>query len=636
MKKLLSFFTLTILFSVSLLAQKHSKDAIVHATQAQQYYDNGDYKTALTYYLKAEKLHPGDPHFAYSAGLCYSKLGYYEEALPHLEIAKNSNKIKTPTLDYHLGQCYHATMKFEKAIVSFELYKQQTIKSEPAEAAKAKLGIQYCKNAIELVRSPVNVKISNMGDKINSEHPDYNPVLPVDESIMIFTSRREHETHKGKDPRDNKYYENIFINVKSVSEWTTPTPLSNIINTPSHDACVGLSADGSQLFVYKPDNGGDIFVSQLLGAIWGEPVSLGPNINSEAWEPCMSISADGKTIFFVSSRKGGKGGNDIYMSRKQANGEFGPAILLSDKINTTENEFSPFIHPDGKTLYFSSMGYNSMGGYDIFSCTINIETGEVLSTPVNVGYPINTTGDDINFVWSADNKRAYFSSVREEGFGEEDIYVLERENASDAYLSILKGRVFNCANNEPIRAVISVTDNETHDLLGTYYSNSFTGKYVVVLPGGVSYNLTVDAPGFGYHIKNVNLPAGAKFTEMNDTICLPGIAPGTVLTLRTVKYEGEKILESSNIELDKLVEMLFTNSGLKISINVYTDSDGDDAQNLKLTEQRATMVKDYLVSKGIDGRRLFYKGYGEEKPVVPNTTIENKALNRRTEVEVLK
>lgn len=620
MNKLVLLFIL-LFTQVSVFAQKHSKEAIVHAHQAQQAYDNGDYRTALNYYLRAEKLHPGDPHFAYSAGLCYSKLGYFEEALPHLETAQKSGKIKMAQLDYHLGQCYHATMKFEKAIQYFESYKQKVGKNNQEEIKKADQGIAYCKNAIELVRHPVNVKITNLGDKINSEHSDYNPVLPVDESMIIFTSRREHEEHKGKDPRDNKFYENIYINVKSVDQWTTPTPLSNIINTPSHDACIGISADGTQLFIYKPDNGGDIFVSQLLGTIWGEPVSLGSTINSSAWEPCMSISADGKTIFFVSDRPGATGGNDIYMAKKQANGEFGPAILLSDKINTKEHEYSPFIHPDGKTLYFSSMGNNSMGGYDIYSCTINLETGEVLSLPVNVGYPINTTGDDINFVWTADNKRAFFSSVREEGYGEEDIYMLERENTPDVYLSLLKGRVVNCINGEPIRASISVSDNETHETLGNYNSNSFTGKYVVVLPGGVSYNLTVEAPGFGYYIKNINLPAGAKFTEMNDTVCLHSINPGTILALSGLQFDGAKINGRSYNELDRLVQMLYTNATLKLSINVYT-AEGDDAQALKLTEERAKTVKEYLVSKGIDSKRVFYKGHG-------------KSTDKTTHIEIL-
>ena len=628
-------FLVFIVVSITCIAQKHSKASKIHAVQAQHYFDNGDYRTALNYYLKAEKLHPGDPHFAYSAGLCYSKLGYFEEALPHLEIAKKSSKINTPSLDYHLGECYHATLKFDKAIQFFEAYKNQS-KNNPEEIKKAEKFISYCKNAIELTRNPVNVKIRNMGDKINSEHPDYNPVLPVDESILIFTSRREHEIHKAKDPRDNKFYENIFINVKSLNEWTTATPLSNIINTPSHDACIGLSADGNQLFIYMPDNAGDLFVSNLIGNIWGEPKSLGTSINSDAWEPCMSISADGKTIFFISNRKGGIGGNDIYMSRKQPNGEFGAAVLLSDKINTKEDEFSPYIHPDGKTLYFSSMGFNSMGGYDIFSCTINIETGEVLSSPVNVGYPINTTGDDRNFIWSADNKRAYFASIREEGFGEEDIYTLERETSIDAYLSILKGKITDCSTKQPIQATVSLTDNETHEIIGTYYSNSFTGKYLVVLPGGVSYNIGIEAPGYGYYIKDINLPAGTKFTEMNDTVCLTSITPGTILTPRSIAYEGTSILESSYPELDKIVQMLFTNTSLKISISVFTNSEGDENQNLKLTEERARSIRDYIVAKGIDSKRLFYKGFGETKPLVAETDSENKSINKRTEIEILK
>jgi tetratricopeptide (TPR) repeat protein len=636
MKTILPIFSLLLLISFQSWGQKHSSESKKFAVKAQHYYDEGNYKAALEQYLKAEKLHPGDPYYGYSVGLCYSELGYHEEALSYLETAKKSGKIKLPLLDYHLGQCYHATMKFDKAIAAFEEYKTKVKKKSPEETAKANKGIQYSLNAIQLVKNPVNVKIRNMGDKINSEYSDYNPVLPVDESTIIYTSRREHEEFKGRDPRDNKFYENIYINVKSTDDWTTPTPLSNIINTPSHDACVGLSADGSQLFIYKDLNGGDLYVSNLLGTIWGEPKSLGPNINSNAWEPCVSISADGKTLFFVSDRKGGIGGTDIYMSKKLPTGEFGPAILLSDKINTTENEYSPFIHPDGKTLYFSSMGYNSMGGYDIFSCTINLETGDILSAPVNVGYPINTTEDDINFVWSADNKRAYFSSVRGEGFGEKDIYILERETAEDAYLSILKGRVFNCEGGAPIRATITITDNETHEALGHYTSNSTTGKYTIVLPGGVSYNVAIDAPGYAYHLKDINLPAGAKFTELNDTVCLQKITAGTILTLKSVQYDKSDLTEASFHELDRLIEMLYTNAGLKVSINVHTDSDGDDAQNLKLTEDRAKAVRDYITAKGIDSKRIFYKGFGETKPLVPNDTPERKALNRRTEIEILR
>jgi tetratricopeptide (TPR) repeat protein len=635
MKRILLFFAFSVL-SIVLFAQKHSKESKVHASQAKKYFDNGDYRKALNFYLKAEKLHPGDPVFAYSAGLCYCKLGYFEEALPQLENAKKSSKIKTQkaNLNYLLGQCYHATMKFDKAIEYFEIYKQKMSK-DSQEVLKAEMGIRFCKNAIELVKNPLNVRITNLGNNINSEHPDYYPMLPVDESILIFTSRREHETHKGRDPKDDKYFENIYINVKSGdNKWTTPTPVSSIINTPSHDACIGLSADGSQLYLFKPDNGGDIFVSNLLGAIWSEPKSLGPNINSPAWEPCMSISADGKTIFFISNRKPGIGGNDIYMSRKQNNGEFGPAILLSNKINTKENEFSPFIHPDGKTLYFSSKGYNSMGGYDIFSCTINTETGELLSPPVNVGYPINTTGDDDDFIWSADNKRAFFSSVREEGYGEEDIYVLERETKSDVDLCILKGRVINCSTNEPIPALITVTDNLTHEILGNYTSNSFTGKYVVVLPGGINYNLMVNAEGFSYHIKNIDIPTGSKYSEINDTICLMEVKPGTFVNLRSVKYEGDMLAESSYKKLDRLVQMLATNPEMKISVNVYPDSEGDEHENLELTEKRAKSVRDYIVSKGIESVRIYYKGYGKTK--VPNDKEEVKNLKDGTEVEVLK
>lgn len=622
----------------NLYAQKHPKEAIDLAQQAQSYYDKTDYKNALNYYLEAEKIQPKDPQFSYSIASCYIKLGYYEEALPYLIVARDA-KLKAPHLDYDLGVTYHSLLKFDDAITAFESYLHHNHhhKKTPEELKKTQDYIRFSKNGKELVKNPVNVKITNLGEKINSQHPDYNPNISADETMLIFTSRRENTTGGKRDPIDNNFYEDIYITVRSDKnqEWTTPSPLSNVINTENHDANVGLSADGQKLFIYKPDNGGDLYISNLIGTIWSEPKNLGTNINSSYWEPCASISADGKTLFFVSNRGGN---NDIYISQKQANGEFGMAKKLSGKVNTTYDEFSPFIHPDGKTLYFSSTGYNSMGGYDIFSCTINLETGDVITDPVNVGYPINTADDDIYFVWSADNKRAYFSSIRGNGSGEKDLYMLEKEDAMDVSLLILKGKVINCDTKEPVQATISITDNISLEQLGTYTSNSTTGKFILALPGGKSYGIDIDAPGFVFYSKDLVVSKKEKYHEMEDTICLHDLKIGTTLTFRNILFENNsaEIVQNNSEGLQTIYNILHTNHHLKLSINVHTDSDGDDQANLKLTEERSKSIKNYLVSKGIDSKRIFYKGSGETKPLVPNDNSENKNLNKRVEVEILK
>lgn len=236
----------------------------------------------------------------------------------------------------------------------------------------------------------------------------------------------------------------------------------------------------------------------MNGTEWKTPKSLGNQINSSSWESSASISADKKTLFFTSNRKG-VGAIDIYMSRRQPNGEWGKPLLLGPQVNTPLDEESPFIHADGKTLYFSSKGHNSMGGYDIFSVSIDVETGEILSEPVNVGVPINTAGDDVFFVWSADNKRAYFSSEREGGYGMKDIYLLERN--AKASLAIFKGVIMNSESKSPVAATIIVSDINKRKVLGAYNSNSSTGKYTIALPPGKNYGVSVEALGYLFYSK---------------------------------------------------------------------------------------------------------------------------------------
>jgi outer membrane protein OmpA-like peptidoglycan-associated protein len=617
----------------------HKKEIKKLNEEAHHFYGMGQtgdplgYHKALELFLKIDSLKPDEPINDYSIGLCYSLCDQNLAALPYLEKAKKGG-IKYPELNYHLAVSYHLAHRFEESISLLEGYKMHAGKEQVKEIEHR---IQNCKNGIEMVKNPVDVKIRNLGPTINSKFPDYHPSISADEKTLLFISRRDNSTGGLIDVVDNHFYEDIYISNKVDDKWTPPVDMGNDINTPSHDGAVGLSADGQELFVYRwsKESHGDLLVSDLEGTNWSSPKYLGPNINSDEWESDASITPDKKILFFTSTQKGGFGGRDIYMSRRLPHGEYAKPINLGPKINTEYDEDAPFIHADGKTLYFSSRGHKTMGGFDIFSCTINLQTGEILSEPVNVGYPINTADDDVFFVWSADNKRAYFASERTGGYGEKDIYVLERKDA-EAALVILKGRVTGCDTKAALAAKIVVIDNDTRDTIGVNTANSSSGNYVVILPAGKNYGLQVESPGYFFHSKNIDIPVLDHYQEIDDEICLEKLKVGTKVALRNVFFDVDKAIlrKESEGELAKVIEILNDNKHMKIQISGHTDSDGNDEYNLKLSEARAHAVVNYLISKGIGTYRLTHKGYGETKPSVANDTPEHKQLNRRTELEI--
>ncbi|MDB5273404.1 MAG: ompA [Chitinophagaceae bacterium] len=636
MKKLLFILFFCSYAALVMGQKKEIKEAL---GKAETHFVSDEYGLALPYYLEVDKLsNPKRPDISYKIGLCYLDINQPGKSTAFFLHAK-AGGIKDEKMDFYIGQAYHSNHNFDKAIESFETYRATLKKNNEEELYNVDTYINYCKVGKELVKNPIKVKISNLGPNINSPYPDYVPAISADETVLIFTSRRPNTTGGGKDLQDDYYYEDIYISVKADdTTWTSAVQLGSEINTPSHDACVGLSPDGQELFVYKVTgkDGGDLYQSNLVGTVWSTPKSLGSNINSSYWEPSATTNSDENVIIFSSTRKGGFGGRDLYLSRKLPNGEFGPAVNMGPKINTVHDEDGPFIHADGKTLYFSSKGHKSMGGFDIFSCELDLVKGEIKTAPANVGYPINTADDDIFFVWSADNKRAYFSSAREGGYGEKDLYMLERDEAKAA-LVVFKGAVYNCDSDKPVTALIKVTDLATGKLVGVYNTNSSSGKYTVILPPGKNYGLAVEAPGYLFYSKNIDVPTLDHYIEVKDSICLDKIKVGTKIVLRNVFFDVNKatLRPESVTELDRLVSIMTENPHLKIEVSGHTDSDGNDELNLKLSQARAKAVLDYVVKKGVLADRMTSKGYGETQPMAPNDTPENKQMNRRTEIKVL-
>src|SRR5690606_2363090 len=316
------------------------------------------------------------------------------------------------------------TINLDKAIAAFEKHTAVASKN-PAELEDLIRRIDQCKTAKELVANPVRVFIDNLGGIVNSKYPEYGAIISADESVMMFTSRRNSTTGGMIDPGLNEYYEDIYITKKTNGRWSAPENIGSPVNTEEHDATVAVAPDAQSMIIYIDDKGdGNLYETKLVGTSWSKPKKMNKNINTKYHESSASYSSDGKTLYFVSNKPdGGLGNRDIYVTQWDENlQDWGPATNLGASINTKYNEESVLIHPDGKTLYFSSQGHKSMGGYDIF--VSEKQDNGTWSEPKNLGYPINTVDDDVFFIINSSGRRGYYSSFKSDGYGEKDIYMI--------------------------------------------------------------------------------------------------------------------------------------------------------------------------------------------------------------------
>ncbi|MCW3085178.1 MAG: hypothetical protein JWP12_2544 [Bacteroidetes bacterium] len=636
---------------------KTGGDFEVKFNKAAEIYKTADYPNALLMYMELYRSDSSNANIAYFVGDCYLKgMSGRARAVPYLEKAcKNvSQEYKegdfeekhAPILAYKLlGDAYHIHSKFDKAITSYEKYKQELSISKKKDSDNLKdveRKIEMCKTAKELIAEPVKVKIENLGKALNSPYPDYSPVITGDQSTMMFTSRRKESTG-GQTYDGGKYYEDIYISNYVNKAWTPAKNIGAPINTGGNEATVGVSPDGQQILIYKDDNGdGNIYSTTLNGDVWSEPVKLNANINSKHWEPSAFISADGNSIYFSSDRPGGYGGRDIYVSEKEENGDWGKPVNMGPTINTPFEEDAPFIHPDGITLFFSSNGHHTMGGFDIFYSSLS-DDGKTWQEPVNVGYPVNSPDDDIFYVVSPDKTKAYYSSFREGGLGEKDNYVITFLDQKKAPLVLLKGIVKNDDGVVPKGIKVTVTDNETGKVVGVYTPNSKTGQYLFVLPPGKNYNISYDAEGFLFYSENRTIAKKTNYYETYKAIVLPPITIGSKIVLNNIFFDFDKatLTNTSNVELRNILNFLNKNQKVIIELDGYTDSKGTAEYNLKLSQDRAQAVAAYLIEKGIAKERIITKGFGESAPNAANLNSdgtdnpEGRQLNRRVELKII-
>lgn len=457
-------------------------------------YEEGNYLLALPIYEKLYNAHPNEEYLKYCYGKCaLLRSDKHEVALQLLtQVYEKNNKVSD--IEYDLARANHYNYKFDEALGYVEkALANKRVSSETKEAAKQLK--KYCLNAKEFYAHPTGAQIKNAGTTLNTEYDEFTPVISADESIMVFTYKGK-ESNGGlqnaylqPDP-NGIYYEDVFQSVKENGEWTTPKPVKSI-NTNSHDAPIALSADGMHLFSYK-DNGddhGDIYMSTLVNNEWTAPQKLKGQVNSYSWEGSCSMTANGKYLYFSSERGGGLGGRDIYRATLLADSTWGNVVNLGDSINTALDEDAPFIHPDGVTLFYSSKGKNSMGDYDIFQARMNW-MDSTFSSPVNLGYPINTPDGDRYYVLSANSERGYYASGKSGGVGLQDIYtVYPGYVGKKPSLFVVKGKT--TLDQKPVTADITVeVTNNNGKKFGDFVSNSANGNYLVSLPAGGSFKLT--------------------------------------------------------------------------------------------------------------------------------------------------
>ena len=523
---------------------------------AEYYYGEKNYIRAVPFYSELVKLDSLNPFYHYRLGTCYLyKNDERAKSVTELEKAKAMDP-QLEMVDFYLGRAYHLNYRFDDAIKSFEIaLSDPDIK--PKEAQDIRRYVSYCENGKKLVRDTVEVDIRNVGSDVNTEAGEYVPVITIDESMLIYTYRGARSTGGLQDPKfrpdtTGEYYEDIMMTQKVGDHWLGPEPIGSL-NTNQHDASIALSNDGQILFIFKSTtkDGGDIFQSSLNGMEWSTPERLGPNINTKYWEGSCSLSSDGQLLYFASDRPGGLGGRDIYVSRKQSDGTWGPAQNLGPDVNTPYNDDAPHIHPDGIHLFFSSEGHSSMGGYDLFYTKMN---AGVWCEPINLGFPINTPADERYYVLSADGGIAYYSSDDKDGFGQQDLYtVTPGFQGEPPILALVVG--FVTLNGNPVDANINVTDSLTGNSYGQFHSNAMSGKYLVALKPGNTYKVAIEVEGAQTMFEYVNVKSIDTYVQVNKDYSFTSdtTVQGTQTNVRSMVVDSNDVLQK---KLDEQIKRI--------------------------------------------------------------------------------
>ncbi|TDE17780.1 flagellar motor protein MotB [Dyadobacter psychrotolerans] len=526
-----------------------------------------------------------------------------------------------------LGKFYSQSEKYDSALVyyqkSFELFPAKSNLSRLAE--KSVIATKFAQNAI---KNPLPIKKRSLGDTINFLDAQYFPVLTADGETLIFTGLTD------------KKEENIYITHRQNKGWDVPEEISQAINTSNNEGTCSVSADGRTLVFTacnRQDGYGscDLYITKKEGKDWSAPVNMGEGINSREWDSQPSLSADGHKLYFASDRKGGQGKRDIWVSQLNDKGVWVEPKNLGPVINTGDDENAPFIHANGRTLFYASNGLPGMGGLDIFMAQ-RIDT--VWSEPKNLGYPINTFSEQVGLFIASDGKIAYYSDDKSDtGRSRSLLYSFDLPDELQKMIvpaRYAKGKIVDKKTGAPLSSDIDLFDLKTQQKVGEFNSDKTTGSFLAVLNKGSEYAFYVSKDG--YLFKSLSFSVSDSASSVDLQIPLEPIEKNKAEVLNNIFFKtGEYTLdEKSKVELDKMVDFLRRNKTIKIEISGHTDDVGSDKENLELSKRRAQSVKEYIQKNEIAPERLISIGFGETKPVAANDSEANRQRNRRIEWKI--
>jgi outer membrane protein OmpA-like peptidoglycan-associated protein len=531
--------------------------------------------------------------------------------------------------------------KYEEAIHNFEQYLTIQQKADKF-TEKAKQNIYLCQYRSYMVKHPVEFKFVNIGPAINTTLDEYWPVLTADDQILYFT--RKLVTSQDKRLGMNRFNEDVFFSTYSDNQWSEAQPIPGFMNSSMNEGALSITPDGNTMYFTicadksdRPDFIGwcDIYYSELKNGIWSSPKNLGAPVNTEAKETQPSISFDGKTLFYSSNRPGTHGKLDIWKSTKNEDGSWGEPVNLGPKINSSQNEESPFIHADDQTLYFSSDGHLGMGGTDLYMAKRMPDLS--FDSVKNLGYPINTSQNQRSLFINSSGTKAYFSSGLEEKENGMDIFSfdLPKEIKPDP-VCYLKGTIYDAKTKARLSANFQLIDIETGKIIIESVTEETTGRFLVAVPSNTNYVVNVSKNGYLFYSDHLEIK-GIKSSAYEKDIPLQPIEVGQRIVLNNIffEFDSASLKKESVIELSKVIDFLNKYPNIKVEIGGHTDDRGTPAYNIALSQKRAETVYKYLISEGkISKDRLTYKGYGKTQLISNETSDKARALNRRTEFKI--
>jgi len=527
-----------------------------------------------------------------------------------------------------LGSNYFRAEKYDSALVYFE----KALALSPPKSGLARLAKKSSASARfaqKALQNPMKVHKRSMGDTVNFLNSQFFPVMTADDETLIFTGLTEN--------RD----ENIYVTHRIPGGWDVPEEISKSINTSNNEGTCSISADGRTLVLTacnRPDSYGgcDLYISHKQGNDWSTPQNVGENINSRNWESQPSLSADGRMLYFASDRRGGLGKSDIWVSVLKDKGQWSDPKNLGSLINTPDDENAPFIHANGRTLFYASNGLTGMGGFDIF---LSEKADTTWTAPKNIGYPINTQADQVGLFISANGKKGYYTDdSSEKSQGRSLLYTFDLPDSLQNLVTptrYAKGKIFDKKTNKPLASSIELYDLKSQEKVAEFSSDPQNGNFLAVLNKGSEYAFYVSKSG--YLFKSLTFSVTDSASSVNLDIPLEAIEKDRIEVLNNIFFNtGEYALDDkSKVELNRMVDFLKNNQTINIEISGHTDDVGSEATNLELSKKRAQSVLDYLQKSGIGPTRLTAKGFGKTKPVAKNDSEENRRKNRRIEWRVL-